>query len=255
VPRIRLDQLLVARGLAASRTRAQALLLSGRVYVGGERHDKAGDLVDADAPVEVRETGRRYVSRGGEKLQGALDAFRMDVRGLRCLDVGASTGGFTDCLLQRGASCVVAVDVGHGQLDPKLRADPRVVVLERTNARTLGPEVIGGPADLTVVDASFISLATLIPAIAVCTREGGDLVALVKPQFEVGRRVASRGKGVIRDERERTRAIENAARAVRAAGFEVLARSDSVLRGPKGNREAFLHARRVPGGRTALAPL
>jgi len=255
MPKVRLDQLLVARGLAPSRTRAQALLLSGRVYVGGERHDKAGDLVAEDAPVEVRGSGRRYVSRRGDKLAAALDAFHIDVHGLRCLDVGASTGGFTDCLLQRGAARVVSVDVGHGQIDPKLRADPRVVVLERTNARTLRPEAIDGAADLTLVDASFISLATLMPAVARCTREGGDLVALVKPQFEVGRRIASRGKGVVRDEAERAHAIDNAACSVRAAGFEVLARSDSVLRGPKGNREAFLHARRSGGGRPGLPPL
>jgi 23S rRNA (cytidine1920-2'-O)/16S rRNA (cytidine1409-2'-O)-methyltransferase len=250
MPKVRLDQLLVSRGLAPSRARAQALLLAGRVYVDGARHDKAGDLVAEDVQVEVRDSDHPYVSRGGVKLAGALDAFHLDVSGLRCLDIGASTGGFTDCLLQRGAASVVAVDVGYGQIAQKLRDDPRVVLFERTNARTLQPDTIGGPADLTVVDASFISIATLMPAIAACTRAAGDLVALVKPQFEVGRQTASRGRGVVRDDALRTRAIDDAADAVGAAGFEVLGRSDSVLRGPKGNLEAFLHARRAAGGRT-----
>jgi 23S rRNA (cytidine1920-2'-O)/16S rRNA (cytidine1409-2'-O)-methyltransferase len=185
------------------------------------------------------------VSRGGVKLAGALEAFALDVSGLGCLDLGASTGGFTDCLLQRGAARVVAVDVGYGQLAHALRVDPRVVVLERTNARTLQPDAIGGPADLTVVDASFIGLGKLAPAIARCTRPGGALVALVKPQFEVGREQAARVRGVVRDESLRAGAIDAATEALRAAGFELLARSDSVLEGPRGNREAFVHARRV----------
>ena len=161
----------------------------------------------------MRGADHAYVSRGGVKLAGALDAFALDVRGLRCLDLGASTGGFTDCLLQRGAARVTAVDVGYGQLAHKLRVDPRVVVMERTNARTLTPQAIGGAADLTVVDASFIGLEKLMPAIALCTREGGALVALVKPQFEVGRELASRGKGVIRDEAVRAQAIDRARRS------------------------------------------
>ncbi len=220
------------------------MILAGEVYVAGDRIDKAGTLVAADATVELRGTGRPYVSRGGVKLAGALDAFGLDVRGLRCLDLGASTGGFTDCLLQRGAARVVAVDVGYGQLAHKLRVDPRVVVLERTNARALQPEAVGGAADLTVVDASFISLAKLMPAIARCTRDDGELVALVKPQFEVGREVASRGKGVVRDEATRTDAIAAAVEDVRARGFDVLAQCDSSILGPKGNREAFVRARK-----------
>lgn len=245
--RIRVDQLLVARGLAPSRTRAQAILLAGEVFVDGTRVDKAGQLVADDAAIEMRGgPGHPYASRGGVKLAGALDAFRVDVRGLRCLDLGASTGGFTDCLLQRGAALVIAVDVGYGQLAHKLRIDTRVVVMERTNARTLTPEAIGGPADVTVVDASFISLSKLMPAIARCTRDGGELVALIKPQFEVGREVATRSKGVVRDEAARAGAIAGATRAAHAAGFGLLAQRDSVLPGPKGNREAFLHARRTP---------
>jgi 23S rRNA (cytidine1920-2'-O)/16S rRNA (cytidine1409-2'-O)-methyltransferase len=241
---VRIDQLLVSRGLAPSRARAQAFVLAGEVFVAGVRVDKPGSLVDAAAAVEVRSRDHPYVSRGGVKLAGALDEFAIDVRGLRCLDLGASTGGFTDCLLQRGAARVVAVDVGYGQLAHKLRVDPRVSVLERTNARTLTAEAIDGPVDLTVVDASFIGIASLLPAIARCTRPGGELVALVKPQFEVGREQASRGKGVVRDEALRRDAIDRAADSVRAAGFAVVGRADSVLPGPKGNREAFVHARR-----------
>jgi 23S rRNA (cytidine1920-2'-O)/16S rRNA (cytidine1409-2'-O)-methyltransferase len=245
MPKVRLDQLLVSRGQAPSRARAQALVLAGEVSVAGARVDKAGTLVAPDAIVEVRAPDHPYVSRGGVKLAGALDAFAIDVTGLRCLDLGASTGGFTDCLLQRGAASVVAVDVGYGQLAHALRVDPRVVVMERTNARTLGPAAIGGPVDLTVVDASFIGLGKLAEAIACCTREGGALVALVKPQFEVGREQAARGKGVVRDEAVRAGAIDSAIAELCAAGFELVAQSDSVLPGPKGNREAFVHARRV----------
>jgi 23S rRNA (cytidine1920-2'-O)/16S rRNA (cytidine1409-2'-O)-methyltransferase len=245
LPKQRLDNLLVSRGLAPSRARAQAFVLAGEVFVAGQRIDKAGALVPEDAAIEVRGPDHAYVSRGGVKLAGALDAFALDVRGLRCLDLGASTGGFTDCLLQRGAARVTAVDVGYGQLAHKLRVDSRVAVMERTNARSLTPEAIGGAADLTVVDASFIGLEKLMPAITACTRDGGTLVALVKPQFEVGREQASRGKGVIRDETVRSEAIGRAASAVARSGFTIVAQCDSALPGPKGNREAFVHARRA----------
>lgn len=244
--KVRVDQLLVSRGLAPTRARAQALILAGTVYAGSEpsRVDKAGALVPEDAALVVRGADHPYVSRGGVKLQGALEAFGVDVAGLRCLDLGASTGGFTDCLLQRGARQVVAVDVGYGQLAHKLRVDARVVVMERTNARSLTAEAVGGAVDLTVVDASFIALDKLTPAIAAVTRPGGELVALVKPQFEVGREEASKGKGVVRDDAVRDRAIEGAGRAVELAGFVLLGRCDSALPGPKGNLEAFVHARR-----------
>jgi 23S rRNA (cytidine1920-2'-O)/16S rRNA (cytidine1409-2'-O)-methyltransferase len=233
------------RGLAASRSHALASVIAGDVLVDGVKVDKAGSQVAEDASIEVVSAACPYVSRGGVKLASALDHFGLDVRDRRCLDLGASTGGFTDCLLQRGAARVVAVDVGYGQLAHKLRTDPRVVVMERTNARTLRALAIGGSADVTVVDASFISLAKLMDAVADCTREGGDLVALVKPQFEVGRREASRGRGVIRDAGVRKQAVDQAAEAVRRAGFSVLAEADSALEGRKGNREVFLHARRV----------
>jgi 23S rRNA (cytidine1920-2'-O)/16S rRNA (cytidine1409-2'-O)-methyltransferase len=251
VAKVRLDQLLVVRGLAPSRARAQAIVLAGEVFVAGARVDKAGALVADDANIELHGRGQPYVSRGGVKLAGALDAFGIDVTSRRCLDLGASTGGFTDCLLQRGAAQVVAVDVGYGQLAHKLRSDPRVVVMERTNARSLTAAAIGGAADLTVVDASFIGIAKLLPAIARCTREGGELLALVKPQFEVGREQAARGKGVVRDERVRRQAVETAVETVRAAGFAAIAQSDSVLPGPKGNREVFVFASK---SRTRLFP-
>lgn len=240
----RADQLLVSRGLAPTRARAQALVLAGKVYVGDKRVDKAGAMLDESAPLVVRGEDHPYVSRGGVKLAGALDAFAVDPRGKRCLDLGASTGGFTDCLLQRGAASVAAVDVGYGQLAHKLRIDPRVVVLERTNARTLEPEHVGGACDLVVVDASFIGLGKLMPAIARCTKPGGELIGLVKPQFEVGREDAAKTRGVVRDPELRARAIDLAVDEVRDAGFEVLGTADCVIEGPKGNLEAFVHARR-----------
>ncbi len=238
----RLDVLIVERGLAPTRARAQAMILAGTIRVNGAPA-KAGTLVATDIDLQIDAPDHPYVSRGGLKLEGALVAFALDVTGLRALDVGASTGGFTDCLLQRGAAHVVAVDVGYGQLAQKLRVDPRVTVLERTNARTLVPEQIGGPADLTVVDASFIGVGKLLPAIARCTKPGGALVALVKPQFEVGREEASRGRGVVKDDAVRRGAIDDAVTDVKGAGFTIVAQADSALRGPKGNLEAFVYAR------------
>ena len=240
--KLRLDQLLVNRGLAPTRAKAQAIILAGDVLVAGQRQDKAGTLVAEDVTLELRQAPNPYVSRGGLKLEGALDDLAVTVAGLRCLDVGASTGGFTDCLLQRGAAHVVAVDVGYGQLAQKLRDDPRVTVLERTNARALTAEAIGGAADLTVVDASFIGLGKLAAGLARCTRGGGHLVALIKPQFEVGRDEASRGRGVVRDPTVRATAIAAAAAEVESAGFVVVRLVDCRVPGPKGNVEAFVLA-------------
>jgi 23S rRNA (cytidine1920-2'-O)/16S rRNA (cytidine1409-2'-O)-methyltransferase len=245
--RTRADALLVGRGLAATRAEAQALVLAGEVYAGERRVEKSGDLLADDAELMVR-ARRRFVSRGGDKLDAALDVFVKEglaIEGARCLDVGASTGGFTDCLLQRGAARVVAVDVGFGQLAAKLRADPRVDVRERTNARDLAPADFAEPIDLVVVDASFISLAKLAPPIARLVPEGAALVALVKPQFEAGREAASKGRGVIRDPAVREAAITTARAAVEATGFHVVASVDSALPGPKGNVEHFLFARRA----------
>ncbi len=238
----RVDQLLVERDLAPSRARAQALIMAGAVYTDTVRIEKPGQTLAVDAPLSVRGEDHAYVSRGGVKLAGALDGFAVDVAGKRCLDVGASTGGFTDCLLQRGADQVIAVDVGYGQLAHKLRVDPRVVSMERTNARTLTAADIGGAVDLVVVDASFIGLGKLMQGIAACTKPGGELVALVKPQFEVGKAEATRSRGVVRDDEVRSEAIALAIADVAAVGFVIKGHQDCVIEGPKGNREAFVYA-------------
>lgn len=236
--------LLVERGLASTRSQAQALLIGGRVFSGERRVEKAGTLIDAETPLSVR-AGPRFVSRGGGKLDAALDALRLDVSDVSAADLGASTGGFTDCLLQRGAARVVAIDVGHGQLAPSLRADPRVVVMERTNARHLTRGDLPWPVTLVVVDASFISLEVLLPAIAGLLDPGGRLLALVKPQFEAGRDEARRSRGVIRDPEVRAAAIERIRAAMAAHGFTVETGCDSAIKGPKGNVEHFLLATRV----------
>jgi 23S rRNA (cytidine1920-2'-O)/16S rRNA (cytidine1409-2'-O)-methyltransferase len=228
----RLDVLLVERGLAESRAQAQALVIAGRV----RGHDKPGMQVDEEAPLEV-EQPPPYVSRGGEKLAHALDAFDVDPEGRDCADVGASTGGFTDVLLQRGAARVVAIDVGYGQLHEKLRRDPRVVVLERTNARTLA-ELPFAP-QLVVCDVSFISVRVALPPVLALAASGWDAVVLVKPQFEAGRRDVP--KGVVRDVAVRRRVVREVAEAALAWGGATLGVVDSGLPGPKGNREAFLH--------------
>jgi len=235
----RLDQLLVERGLADSRERAKALILAGKVTVDGRRVDKAGQAVPADAAVEVVEP-LRYVSRGGYKLERALDHFRIDVRGKVCLDVGASTGGFTDCLLQRGAARVHAVDTGAGQIAWKLRTDPRVVLHERLNARYLKFEDIGERVDLAVIDVSFISATLIVPAIAPLLAEGGEMVILVKPQFEVGRSQVGKG-GIVRDPKLHEAACAKVREAVEALGFraEVI---ESPILGAEGNREFLLYA-------------
>lgn len=205
--------------------------------------DKAGAPVREDAVVRLKGGAPRFVSRGGEKLAGALDDLAMDVRGLRCLDVGASTGGFSDCLLQRGALRVIAVDVGRGQLHERLRQDPRVRSLERTHARELGPEQIGEPVDLVVVDVSFISARQLLPALARSAGASTWLV-LVKPQFEVGREQVGKG-GVVRDDALRARAVDAVAESAAALGYRETGRCESRLPGPKGNREVFLRLERA----------
>lgn len=243
--KLHVDQLLVERGLAPTLRKAQALVLAGDVWTGDRRIDKAGDTVPHD--VELRITARkRFVSRGGDKLEGALAAFGgFDLlAGRSCVDVGASTGGFTDCLLRRGAARVHAVDVGWGQLDATLRNDPRVAVRERTNARSLTAADFAEPIDLVVVDASFIGIDKLISAIAGFLRPGGDLIALVKPQFEACKEDVSKGKGVIRDEVVREAAIASAVASIEQAGFTIEAQVDSAVHGPKGNVERFVHARR-----------
>jgi 23S rRNA (cytidine1920-2'-O)/16S rRNA (cytidine1409-2'-O)-methyltransferase len=242
VSKRRLDTLLAERGLADSRTSAAASVRAGRVRVGrgGEVAAKPSQLVAADVELNV-EQGAPYVSRGGVKLANALDALGIEVAGLRCLDVGASTGGFTDCLLQRGATEVVALDVGRGQLDWTLRNDPRVHVIEGANARELGPADLPYEPDLAVVDVSFISLQLVLPAVAVCLPQGGQALALVKPQFELDRRRVGKG-GVVRDPDDRRAAIARAVRAAAEAGLALRGLASSDLPGPKGNRETFLWA-------------
>jgi 23S rRNA (cytidine1920-2'-O)/16S rRNA (cytidine1409-2'-O)-methyltransferase len=245
VRRIRIDLLLVERAIVPTRAKAQALVMSGVVFSGARRIEKAGTLVEKDAEVRLAAGRGPFVSRGGEKLDHALDAFAeigLDVRGLVAVDIGASTGGFTDCLLSRGAKKVYAVDVGYGQLAETLRSDPRVVVRERTNARSLTRAAFAEPVDLVAVDASFIGLGKLMPTIARIARPGGGVVALVKPQFEAGKRAASRGRGVIRDPQVREAAISTARADIVCSGFEIRAEVDSALPGPKGNVERFVYA-------------
>lgn len=240
MPKVRADLLVVRQGLAPSRERARALILAGRVYRDERRVDKAGELLPDDAPLCLRGDDHPYVSRGGVKLRGALDSFAVDPTGWVAADLGASTGGFTDCLLQAGAVRVYAIDVGYGQLHQRLRDDPRVTVMERTNARHLRPTDLPEPVDLVVIDASFIGLDKLLPAARDLLREGGQALALVKPQFEVGPRRVGKG-GVVRDPVARAEAIDAVAQTATRTGFRVAGRADCVLRGPKGNLEAFLH--------------
>ena len=234
--RVRLDELLVSRGLAASREKARALVLAGSVEVGGGGAARPGALVSPDEAVSVR-SGPRYVSRGGEKLAGALDAFGVDPSGATAVDVGASTGGFTDCLLQQGAARVYAVDVGRGQLAWSLRQDPRVVSLERVNARAALP--VGTPVDLAVIDVSFISLTLVLPPAAAAVAPGGQIIALVKPQFEAAREDVQRG-GVVREARVRAAAVGKVCLSGMGLGLRVRGVSASALAGPKGNREVFV---------------
>ncbi len=237
--RERLDQVLVAKSLAESREKAARLILAGAVAVDGQRVDKAGALVDPAASVQVA-AGPKFVSRGGEKLAPVLDAFAVVPAGRICLDVGASTGGFTHCLLERGASRIYAVDVGHGQLDPRLRADGRVVVMEKTNARQLSPTTFAEAPDLATVDVSFISLEKVLPAIYNVLAPAGEVVALVKPQFEVGKGLVGKG-GVVRDATDHRAVLSRVARYAVLHGWHVRGVAVSPLKGPKGNREFFLY--------------
>jgi 23S rRNA (cytidine1920-2'-O)/16S rRNA (cytidine1409-2'-O)-methyltransferase len=236
---VRIDRLLVDRGLVESREKAARYIMAGEVMVDGQRIDKAGALVPSDGDVELK--GRLpYVSRGGEKLAHALKHFGVKVEGRYCIDVGASTGGFTDCLLQNGAVKVYAVDVGTAQLDDKLRKDRRVEVMEQTNARSLDPRVFGDPPSLAVVDVAFISLEKVLPAVFGVLAPRGEVLALVKPQFEVGREGIGKG-GVVRDPAQHRKAVQKLARYTVIRGWHVLGVSASPLRGAKGNREFFLH--------------
>ena len=242
----RLDQLLVARGLAQSRERARALLLAGHVDVNGARVTKAGTLIDDDAAITMRQPDHPWVGRGGIKLAHAIEAFHLNVTGITALDIGASTGGFTDVLLQRGATRVVALDVGHNQIDWKLRSDPRVVCLEGTNARYLRPENLpDGLREfaLVTIDVSFISLAQILPVVPPLLTPGGHVVALVKPQFEAGRADVGAG-GIVRDPDIHARVIDEVTAAAVQVGLERVALTPSPVTGAEGNTEFLLLLRR-----------
>lgn len=246
VSRRRADQLLVERGLAPTRAKAQALILAGKVESAGRRVDKAGERLPEDAPLEVA-AGPRHVSRAAGKLEGALDAFRVDPKGRQSLDVGASTGGFTQVLLERGAERVIALDVGRGQLDWSLRQDPRVLVLDGINARYLEASQLPFRPSLAVIDVSFISLRRVLPAIGAALADGGEVVALVKPQFEVGRGGVGPG-GIVRDPALHARVLHEVAASAIEDGFGVLGVAPSPVPGAEGNLEFFLHlAPRRPG--------
>jgi 23S rRNA (cytidine1920-2'-O)/16S rRNA (cytidine1409-2'-O)-methyltransferase len=238
--KIRLDLLVVERGLAASREKARAIILAGQVFVAGQKADKPGRLVPAGADVTLIGPPPKYVGRGGWKLEGALDRFGIPVRDAVCLDIGASTGGFTDCLLQRGARRVYAVDVGTGQLDWRLRQDPRVAVRERTNARTLSWDDIGEPVDLVTCDVSFISVTLILPAVAQFLHRESRIVVLAKPQFEAGRAQVGKG-GIVRDPRVHQEVVEKISRAVGGLGFDHVEAMESPVPGAEGNREFLVY--------------
>ncbi|HXH47759.1 MAG TPA: TlyA family RNA methyltransferase [Terriglobia bacterium] len=239
--KVRLDRLLVERGLAESRQKAQALILAGEVMVDEQKVEKCGTAVSADAGLRLLGETLRYVSRAGLKLEAALDHFGVNPKGKTCLDIGASTGGFTDCLLQRGAASVFAVDAGTNQLDWKLRHDPRVTVMEKTNARYLDFDQIGSLVALVTMDVSFISSTLILPVLPPLLEGGADLLVLVKPQFEVGPGQVGKG-GVVRDPQLHEEAVSKVARKTADLGFIEIGRVESVLPGAAGNLEFFLHA-------------
>ena len=243
--RRRLDTELVRRGLADSRTRAQQLIDERRVTVSGALAEKAARQVEASEAIEVAGDASRFVSRGGYKLEAALDRFEVDCSGRRIIDAGSSTGGFTDCVLARGAATVVAIDVGRNQLHEKLRADPRVVVYEQTNIRHVQPADVAGVGDVVVADLSFISLRTVAGALVGLVRSGGDLVVLVKPQFEAGKVEADRGRGIIRDPAIWRRTLSEVSDALTSHGAAIMGAMVSPITGGDGNVEFLLHARQA----------
>lgn len=239
----RIDKLMVERGLVESRTRAQALILAGQVLVREQRVDKPGQLIDPDAEIRIKGETPRYAGRGGLKLEAALREFNIDPVGKNCLDVGASTGGFTDCLLQHGAARVWAIDVGHNQLVWRLRQDPRVVVLEGVNARNLNPGQFPVRFDLATIDVSFISLTKILPAVRPCLTDTADCIALIKPQFEVGKGEVGRG-GIVTDPAKHRRVLHEIKDAALGFGFRPVGLIESPILGAEGNREFLIHLRR-----------
>ena len=243
----RLDVLLVNRGLAASREKAKAVIMAGIVYVDGQKEDKAGATFVDTVNIEVRGNTLKYVSRGGLKLEKAMSHFGLSLEGKVCMDVGASTGGFTDCMLQNGAVKVYSIDVGHGQLDWKLRNDPRVVCMERTNIRYVTPEDIGEPASFVSIDVSFISLTKVLTPVRKLLAENGEIVCLIKPQFEAGREKVGK-KGVVRDPKVHLEVIRAVMDFASSIGFEILHLEFSPIKGPEGNIEYLLHLKKQPEG-------
>ena len=239
----RLDVLLVEKGYADNRTKAQAIIMSGMVYVGGQKADKPGTSYEETVEIEVRGATCPYVSRGGLKLEKALRDFGVKPEGYVCSDSGASTGGFTDCLLQQGAKKVFAIDVGYGQLDWKIRSDPRVVVMERTNVRYVTPEQLGEELDLSVIDVSFISLKIVLPVVKTFLKESGQVVCLIKPQFEAGKEKVGK-KGVVRDPETHKEVLDNFLALAESTGFCVLGLTFSPVKGPEGNIEFLAHLTR-----------
>ncbi len=239
----RLDKLLIEKGMVQSRERARALIMAGRIAVEGRTVDKPGMRIEMEAQLELRGDDQPYVSRGGIKLEGALDAFRIDPKGFVVMDVGASTGGFADCVLQRGAKKVYAVDVGYGQLAWKLQTDSRVVSLERRNVRYLKREEVKEEMDLILIDTSFISIEKFLPNLLRFLREGGSIIGLIKPQFEVGRGEVGKG-GVVRDGILHQKVIDRISEFSRGLGLSVLGVIESPILGPKGNREFFIYLKR-----------
>ena len=249
----RLDVLLVSLGLAESRAKAQATIMAGEVYVNGQKADKSGTEVDITSNVEVRGSACPYVSRGGLKLEKALRNFGVDPTGYVCSDSGASTGGFTDCLLQQGASKVFAIDVGYGQLAWKIRNDPRVVVMERTNIRYVTPEDLGQPLDLSVIDVSFISLSLVLPVVKTLLKPTGQVLCLIKPQFEAGRDKVGK-KGVVRDAAVHEEVLQNFISLAKSLGFTIRNLTFSPVKGPEGNIEFLAHLSLQPGEDSYTAP-
>lgn len=248
----RLDVLLVKRNLAESREKAKAIIMSGNVYVDGEREDKAGTSFPEDVSIEVKGHTLPYVSRGGLKLEKALDNFDVSVEGKVCSDVGSSTGGFTDCMLQNGAVKVFAIDVGRGQLDWKLRQDKRVVCMEKTNIRYVTPDDIGEPVDFSSIDVSFISLTKVLEPIRNYLTEDGEIVALIKPQFEAGREKVGK-KGVVREKNTHHEVIEKVAAYANSIGFEILNIDFSPIKGPEGNIEYLIHLKKCADSTPEIA--
>ena len=249
----RLDVLLVSLGLAESRAKAQATIMAGEVYVNGQKADKSGMEVDITSNVEVRGSACPYVSRGGLKLEKALRNFGVDPTGYVCSDSGASTGGFTDCLLQQGASKVFAIDVGYGQLAWKIRNDPRVVVMERTNIRYVTPEDLGQPLDLSVIDVSFISLSLVLPVVKTLLKPTGQVLCLIKPQFEAGKDKVGK-KGVVRDAAVHEEVLQNFIALAKSLGFTIRNLTFSPVKGPEGNIEFLAHLSLQPGEDSYTAP-